>query len=78
MARTFILRGNHIVIGAPYQGGLAGAAAMGINVCALMWIRTTINYQYRFGTGTMEVKSAITIQYLLPIVCKISDKSILS
>lgn len=36
------------------QGGLAGAAAMGINVCSLMWMRTTINYQYRYGTGTME------------------------
>jgi len=36
------------------EGGLAGAAAMAINVCSLMWIRTTINYQYRYGTGTME------------------------
>ena len=27
---------------------------MGINVCALMWIRTTINYQYRYGTSTSE------------------------
>mmetsp|Transcript_29703 Transcript_29703/g.28409 ORF Transcript_29703/g.28409 Transcript_29703/m.28409 type:complete len:301 (-) Transcript_29703:372-1274(-) len=35
------------------QGGLAGAAAMGINVCTLMWMRTTINYQYRYGTTTM-------------------------
>jgi hypothetical protein len=34
------------------QGGLAGAAAMAINVCALMWIRTTINYQYRYGMST--------------------------
>ena len=34
------------------EGGIAGAAAMGINVCALMWIRTTINYQYRYGTST--------------------------
>eukprot|EP01035_Chromulina_nebulosa_P019067 gene19067-24889_t len=34
------------------QGGAAGAIAMGINVCALMWIRTTINYQYRYGTST--------------------------
>lgn len=25
---------------------------MAINVCALMWIRTTINYQYRYGTST--------------------------
>ena len=35
------------------QGGLAGAAAMTINVCSLMWMRTTINYQYRYGTSTM-------------------------
>lgn len=35
------------------EGGIAGAAAMGINVCTLMWIRTTINYQYRYGTGTV-------------------------
>ena len=35
------------------QGGLAGAAAMGINVCTLMWMRTTINFQYRYGTTTM-------------------------
>lgn len=34
------------------QGGLAGAAAMGINVLSLMWMRTTINYQYRYGTST--------------------------
>jgi len=34
------------------QGGLAGAAAMAINVCSLMWIRTAINYQYRYGTST--------------------------
>ena len=33
------------------EGGLAGAAAMAINVCSLMWIRTTINYQYRYGTN---------------------------
>lgn len=36
------------------EGGLSGAAAMAINVCSLMWIRTTINYQYRYGTSTME------------------------
>lgn len=35
------------------QGGLAGAAAMTINVCTLMWMRTTVNYQYRYGTSTM-------------------------
>lgn len=33
-------------------GGLPGAAAMGIQVCSLMWMRTTMNYQYRHGGGT--------------------------
>lgn len=41
------------------QGGLAGAAAMGINVCTLMWMRTTINYQYRYGTSTTEALKAL-------------------
>eukprot|EP00239_Pterosperma_sp_CCMP1384_P012017 CAMPEP_0197859576 /NCGR_PEP_ID=MMETSP1438-20131217/34227_1 /TAXON_ID=1461541 /ORGANISM="Pterosperma sp., Strain CCMP1384" /LENGTH=351 /DNA_ID=CAMNT_0043476107 /DNA_START=241 /DNA_END=1296 /DNA_ORIENTATION=- len=35
-------------------GGLAGAGAMAINVGALMWMRTTVNYQYRYGMGTTE------------------------
>ena len=34
-------------------GGLPGAAAMGVQVLSLMWLRTTINYQYRHGTGTL-------------------------
>lgn len=33
------------------RGGIAGAAAMGANVCCLMWMRTTINYQYRTGVS---------------------------
>eukprot|EP00124_Ichthyophonus_hoferi_P002375 Ihof_evm4s159 gene=Ihof_evmTU4s159 len=33
-------------------GGLPGAAAMGVQVCSLMWLRTTMNYQYRHGTST--------------------------
>jgi len=32
-----------------FRGGVAGAAAMGIQVCSLMWMRTTMNYQYRNG-----------------------------
>lgn len=32
------------------RGGTAGAAAMGANVACLMWMRTTVNYQYRTGT----------------------------
>ncbi len=35
-------------------GGLAGAAAMFVNVGTLMWMRTTVNFQYRYGMGTME------------------------
>jgi len=36
-----------------WQGGVAGATAMSIQVVTLMWIRTTVNYQYRYGTSTM-------------------------
>jgi hypothetical protein len=33
------------------RGGTAGAIAMGANVAALMWLRTTVNYQYRSGVS---------------------------
>lgn len=36
------------------EGGLAGATAMAINVITLMWIRTIINYQYRYGTSMVD------------------------
>mmetsp|Transcript_39385 Transcript_39385/g.84043 ORF Transcript_39385/g.84043 Transcript_39385/m.84043 type:complete len:292 (+) Transcript_39385:228-1103(+) len=32
------------------RGGTAGAVAMFMNVGALMWMRTTVNFQYRNGT----------------------------
>jgi len=35
-------------------GGLAGAMAMTIQVTSLMWLRTTMNYQYRYGTSTTQ------------------------
>ncbi|KAI3434970.1 hypothetical protein D9Q98_003022 [Chlorella vulgaris] len=35
-------------------GGIPGAAAMGLQVLSLMWLRTTVNYQYRYGTTTTE------------------------
>jgi len=34
------------------DGGISGASAMAIQVCSLMWFRTTMNYQYRYGTTT--------------------------
>ncbi len=36
------------------QGGTSGAMAMSIQVVTLMWMRTTMNYQYRYGTTTKE------------------------
>ena len=35
-------------------GGIPGMIAMGINVLSLMWLRTTINYQYRYGLTTTQ------------------------
>ena len=34
------------------KGGIAGASAMVLQVGTLMWLRTTINYQYRHGVST--------------------------
>jgi len=33
-------------------GGAAGALAMGVNILTMMWLRTTMNYQYRNGGTT--------------------------
>ncbi|KAF4667622.1 hypothetical protein FOL47_003461 [Perkinsus chesapeaki] len=41
--------------GAAFRGGIAGASAQVVNVFALMWMRTTMNYQYRYGGGLLEV-----------------------
>jgi len=32
-----------------YKNGLSGAGAMTIQVSSLMWLRTTMNYQYKYG-----------------------------
>ena len=37
-----------------FRGGVAGAAAMMFNVSTMMWVRTTVNFQYRYGYGTFE------------------------
>ena len=36
-------------------GGKSGAAAGVLQVISLMWLRTTMNYQYRYGGSTTEV-----------------------
>lgn len=35
-----------------FKGGMAGASAMFFQVGSLMWLRTTMNYQYRYGIST--------------------------
>ena len=37
------------------RSGFSGSLAMFIQVCALMWLRTTMNYQYRYGGSLQEV-----------------------
>jgi hypothetical protein len=41
------------------KNGLSGAGAMTIQVSSLMWLRTTMNYQYKFGGKMLP-----TIQHL--------------
>eukprot|EP00923_Selenidium_pygospionis_P013337 GHVN01023087.1.p1 GENE.GHVN01023087.1~~GHVN01023087.1.p1 ORF type:complete len:337 (+),score=53.24 GHVN01023087.1:632-1642(+) len=41
------------------RGGLAGATAQVFNVGALMWMRTTMNYQYRHGGTTRATIRAL-------------------
>ena len=36
------------------NGGLSGATAMVIQVTSLMWLRTTMNNQYRYGGSTID------------------------
>jgi Mitochondrial carrier protein len=43
----------HVIVDAAskkaFRGGKAGAAAAVVQVCSLMWLRTSMNYQYRYG-----------------------------
>jgi len=36
------------------SGGLAGMSAQAVNVCTMMWMRTIMNYQYRYGGGLVD------------------------
>jgi hypothetical protein len=40
-------------------GGLPGMAAMTVQVISLMWLRTTVNYQYRYGMSTTVALSTL-------------------
>ena len=37
-----------------FKSGFSGANAMAIQVITLMWLRTAVNYQYRYGVSTTQ------------------------
>lgn len=45
--------------GKAVEGGMAGASAAAVQVLSLMWLRTAMNYQYRYGTSTSEALSLL-------------------
>lgn len=47
-------------------GGISGAVAGVAQVLALMWLRTTMNYQYRYGTSTSEALRTLWAQGGIP------------
>ena len=40
-------------------GGVAGSSAMIIQITSLMWLRTTMNYQYKYGGNFRESLSKL-------------------
>jgi len=48
------------------SGGLAGMGAQAINVCTLMWMRTIMNYQYRYGGTIGEVSKKLYAEGGIP------------
>ena len=45
--------------GKAMEGGMAGASAAAVQVLSLMWLRTAMNYQYRYGTSTSQALSLL-------------------
>ena len=43
-------------------GGVSGALAMIVQVVALMWMRTTINFQHKYGMSTSEALATLYSQ----------------
>lgn len=42
-----------------FGGGIAGASAMACQVVSLMWMRTIMNYQYRYGTSLKDAAKTL-------------------
>jgi hypothetical protein len=47
-------------------GGQAGASAAVVQVCSLMWLRTSMNYQYRYGGNLQSSLQTLWAQGGLP------------
>ncbi len=48
-------------------GGLSGGAAQGINVLALMWLRTTMNVQMVNGSSMRDAFKSLYAQVRTPL-----------
>mmetsp|Transcript_3149 Transcript_3149/g.3757 ORF Transcript_3149/g.3757 Transcript_3149/m.3757 type:complete len:269 (-) Transcript_3149:12-818(-) len=48
------------------HGGIPGAVAMIVQVASLMWLRTTVNYQYSHGVSTTEALSSLYLNGGIP------------
>jgi len=49
-----------------FRGGMGGVAAGMIQVCSLMWLRTTMNYQYRYGGSAKDALKTLYSQGGIP------------
>uniref|UniRef100_A0A6C0M0W2 Mitochondrial carrier protein n=1 Tax=viral metagenome TaxID=1070528 RepID=A0A6C0M0W2_9ZZZZ len=47
-------------------GGLPGMVAMSVQVSTLMWLRTTVNYQYKYGTNMITALNTLYKQGGIP------------
>merc|ERR1719163_2117278 len=55
-----------LAAGKALSGGMAGACATVLQVSTLMWMRTTMNYQYRYGTSTMTALKTLYAEGGIP------------
>jgi hypothetical protein len=52
-------RALHQSLDRALSGGLAGATAVTFQISSLMWLRTTMNYQYRYGMSMRHAVSTL-------------------
>lgn len=64
-----VVKENSLVkksVQAALSGGIPGMIAMATQVTTLMWLRTTMNYQYRYGTTMAEAMRTLYKQGGIP------------